>query len=1011
MSSMPWKILLAVFGLLALLILTTREQLWPVTRQTSAISKVAQLPATSNGEIQLGFVGENISTSLRVTLQPDLSNRHLVADTWKTWGQINDFALYGNHAYLVDREFGLLVIDVSDAGRMHLVQSVDLPEEGWKISIRDGLAVVAMPRYGVQFFDLSQPARPELLTSFPFEGVTHDVVVADHRVLVLSLPQGVQVIDAREPRHPKLLGHVDIPGRGSEIVVDGTRAAVACRSGGVALLDLAAGEMPKISSVLTTDFPAMSVAMRDNQLAVAFQYQHGFDLFEIRGNRVVTSQPGPKSFYARTLVLEQGRILVGSADGFRMFQTDHAQGIREIVHLETERTPFEIARDGARLFLLGRNMPLMKLNWDSLVDHGGEGIRKIYPDVFGIAEKEGRLFLSGKPFGLRIARRSGPHSWTTLADLGPAWRPSVVAASGDKALIAGRVGGLGLLRVDPTSGEVEEQWLDTNAISAMKIHAGQYALIAESRGRLGIFNLDQSLSSGIKWLPPLAGSVNSLDVNNSWVALSEEMVGIEIIGWDGVGKETSRQFLPFDIRIRQVRLQGDLLFVLSSSGALYRMTINSEGRLRERAHLNPGKPIGHMEMYDDRLYLVQNDGSISVLESGEDRSSKLVGKVFADNTPGMLRICAGNGRLYVSNYQGLFVYEVSKAGGLILIRHVENDSSIIDMSADSDLLWIVSRDRGLVLFERQERDAPTLRKQWQMQGREVVIVDQTALVRTNEGLLVVDIADPRRPRLIERRHVGWDVTGICRIDDVIVLVDKVMGMFVFQLTDERRLIEVATLPLPGKAWGAVVLEDMVLIPCGSEGLAIVRLADPEAPSLVTIEELPLPLASFATARGVAVHDRIAYVAQGRAGVQILQLDSTGFPTSASLFDTFYFARNVKVVGQRLFVADVFGGVLVYDLSDPLNPRFEDVVDVGHSARDLIPVGEEIWVPEPMRLIPKPMSLGLERSGREIVATVPGSLGEGWYNLRVMEPGVGVLWEGFLGKSAGRVELKTSGTFQ
>lgn len=1012
MPALPWKSLLLFWGLLALLILTTRGWLWPLNRQNVSISKVAQLPTSLNGDFQLSFSGENITENLRVNLQQDLSHRHLVAESWKTWGQTNDFALYQNYAYLVDRDFGLLVIDVSEPGQMHLVHSVDLPEEGWKISIRDGLAVVALPRYGLQIFDLSRPSRPELMTSFPLEGKTHDVVVADHRILTVSLPLGIQVIDAREPRAPKLLGHVDIPGLGSQIVVDGTTAAVACRSGGVVLLDLGEEGVPQKTFTLATDFPAYYLALRGNQLAVAYSFPKSFDLFEIRGNRVVNSRKGPRGLYIRALALERGRLLVGADDGFWMFQPDDNAELREIVHMETEGRLFALAQDDTRVFLIGRSMPLTALKWSVLNQSEDEAIRQTYPDVFDIAVKEEHLFLAGTPYGLRIAEMSDSlEPGHILANLGPSWKPSMVVAVGNSALVAGEKEGLGLLRYDPISGGVEESWLETNAISAMKIHAGRYALIAESRGRLGILDLDRNQSNGIKWLSSLIGPGNSVDVNNSWIAISEEMVGVEIIGWDGVGEETSRRFLPFDVRIRQVRLKDDMLYVLTYDGELYRMPLEPVDGFPEETHLNPGKPIGGMEKYDDRIYLIQNDGSIFLLESGDEQVSKLIGNVLPDNNPGMLRICAGKGRLYLSNYQGLFVYEILKSGRLSLISHMKDDRRITSMSTDSDLFWTVSLDMGLVLFEKGESGNLVTRKQWQLQGREVVIVDQAALVRTGDGLLVVDIADPRRPHLIDRRRVGWDVTGLCRINDLIVLVDKKMGMFVFELTDDQRLMEVSTLALPGKPWGAVAFDNKVLIPSEKKGLVVVDLANPSVPLIVAAEELPPPLAFFATARGVAVYDRTIYVAQGRAGVQILQLDSEGYPELAGLFDTSYFARRVQVVGRRLFVADIKGGVLVYDLSDPLNPEFEDVIDAGDRAKDLIAVGDEIWVPEPMRRAPKPVALDLGMYERKIVATVPGTLGDGWYSLRVMEPGVGVLWEGFLEKSGDRLSVKTDERFQ
>lgn len=87
-------------------------------------------------------------------------------------------------------------------------------------------------------------------------------------------------------------------------------------------------------------------------------------------------------------------------------------------------------------------------------------------------------------------------------------------------------------------------------------------------------------------------------------------------------------------------------------------------------------------------------------------------------------------------------------------------------------------------------------------------------------------------------------------------------------------------------------------------------------------EEPVPISQFYCSgggRSVFISGALAYLADGDAGLQIIDISDPINPICAGFFDTPDFARDVFVDANMAFIADGYSGLEIIDVADPSNP--------------------------------------------------------------------------------------------
>lgn len=128
------------------------------------------------------------------------------------------------------------------------------------------------------------------------------------------------------------------------------------------------------------------------------------------------------------------------------------------------------------------------------------------------------------------------------------------------------------------------------------------------------------------------------------------------------------------------------------------------------------------------------------------------------------------------------------------------------------------------------------------------------------------------------------------------------------------------------------------VAAGRAGLQILDLSRPSALTRG-------PAASFppgAQARAVAVEGKYAYLIE-RTGLRVLDVSRPEEPILISQKDTQGSLRNVAVNGKTLFVADTQAGLHIFDVSDPNQPRRLSTLATQSPASDVTVAAEYAYV--------------------------------------------------------------------
>jgi hypothetical protein len=156
-------------------------------------------------------------------------------------------------------------------------------------------------------------------------------------------------------------------------------------------------------------------------------------------------------------------------------------------------------------------------------------------------------------------------------------------------------------------------------------------------------------------------------------------------------------------------------------------------------------------------------------------------------------------------------------------------------------------------------------------ARHVTLGGDYAYVATDSGVVVVNLADPLKPRLAARVPLAGARASALQFRYLFVVTAAALEVLDVTVPEKARRVEGARVPL-ADAHRVYVARTYAYVAGGREGLAIVDVERPESPRLVAKYTAE---GRIADARDVIVGSTnaslFAYVADGRGGLKVIQL--------------------------------------------------------------------------------------------------------------------------------------------
>lgn len=188
--------------------------------------------------------------------------------------------------------------------------------------------------------------------------------------------------------------------------------------------------------------------------------------------------------------------------------------------------------------------------------------------------------------------------------------------------------------------------------------------------------------------------------------------------------------------------------------------------------------------------------------------------------------------------------------------------------------------------------------------------DGYALITNNNDLLIFDIHDPKAPQKVGA--VGTGVTfGVTVMNGLAFTIGE-SGLFIIDISDPANPKKLGALQLQGEG-KSIWIEGTLAYIATSSGLEIIDISDTTRPSLVSHS-------SEGPARGIALGDSIAYVANRINGLEVIDVSSPAEPQKVTTISGTSSAWNVHVHEDYLFLARHQNGVEIFRITDRKNPR-------------------------------------------------------------------------------------------
>jgi len=200
-----------------------------------------------------------------------------------------------------------------------------------------------------------------------------------------------------------------------------------------------------------------------------------------------------------------------------------------------------------------------------------------------------------------------------------------------------------------------------------------------------------------------------------------------------------------------------------------------------------------------------------------------------------------------------------------------------------------------------------------------------------------DPADPGKlapEQLPVLQEPGVSYEGLDTGNGYIYVALRQNGLGVYDRDAAGAFRRVGTASGLSNAWGVRVRGTTAFVSDGSDGLAVVDVADPRNPSVVARVE------TGGQARGLALDEGTLYVAAGSGGLVVVDVSDVTAPTVVSRTDVPGSAIRVDHANGHVFIA-AWNDARVYDVSRPDAPRFIGAVrltrDIGFAEKGRAPV--------------------------------------------------------------------------
>ena len=232
------------------------------------------------------------------------------------------------------------------------------------------------------------------------------------------------------------------------------------------------------------------------------------------------------------------------------------------------------------------------------------------------------------------------------------------------------------------------------------------------------------------------------------------------------------------------------------------------------------------------------------------------------------------------------------------------------------LVYVAADRFGLGILDVSNDRTPILRGSLKTPGQamSVAVSGSTALVTdVVSGLDVVNVSDLAKPVLVGSVFLEGFATDVVTSDSLVYAADRPTGFYVFDLSKPGPLEPMGMLQSARSS--NTVRAQLEVLQTSAQGPSLAVLVTGRSLHLFEVSNpvAPVNLLPYRTPGGatrLALKDQLAYVADGREGLQVVDLSTASQPRIVGAFRTESPAFDVAVADSIVLLALASGEVLI-----------------------------------------------------------------------------------------------------
>jgi hypothetical protein len=305
--------------------------------------------------------------------------------------------------------------------------------------------------------------------------------------------------------------------------------------------------------------------------------------------------------------------------------------------------------------------------------------------------------------------------------------------------------------------------------------------------------------------------------------------------------------------------------------------------------------------------LVLSLGAVAAI----DLSAQRVSLTRVGSIPGPVEMVRVQGQYaYLSADRTFTIFDISDPAAPRRVSRYTLPEEIWSFRLAGSVAYVANNFAGLAIIDVSNPAAPSLRGSFKAPGQvksaaaagtKVVLADHFS------GLDLVDVSNPSTPASLGSFFLEGYARDVVTSGSLAYAVDSPAGFYILDLSQPDGFDTPVSSVQSTKATGMRVRIDvsepsapvkLALITAGGF-LHVYDVTNPAAPTVAALHRMSGP-------QGVSLAGTIAYVADGREGLQVLALSTPSKPAVVGSYETAAQARDVVLADRLVFVVTGMG---------------------------------------------------------------------------------------------------------